>query len=99
MERIEIDTAQLGSTGSSIGEMVAQMKQSVQRLYAEVAELNTMWEGPANAAFNRQFNQDSEAMTAICTALEGYVQDLNTARNEYDKCNSDVRSIIDAIRV
>lgn len=99
MERIEIDTAQLGGTSSNIEGMVGQMKESVQRLYAELAELNTMWDGPANAAFNDQFQRDSEEMSGICKALDGYVQDLNTARNEYDKCDSDVRSIIDAIRI
>ena len=99
MERIEIDTAQLAGTGSNIAGMVGRMRESVQRLYATVDELNTMWDGPANQAFNAQFAQDGAAMTEICKALEGYVQDLNNAKTEYDKCDSDVRSIIDAIRV
>ena len=99
MERIQIDTARLGATSGDIRERIAKMRSCVQRLYAEAAELNTMWEGPANQAFQRQFSQDQESMTQICAALENYVQDLHTAKTEYEACDSDVGGIIDAIRI
>ncbi|WP_300280741.1 WXG100 family type VII secretion target [uncultured Subdoligranulum sp.] len=99
MERIQIDTARLGGTGGTIKTMVEQMQGCVQRLYAEMAELDTMWQGPANAAFEAQFRQDQQAMEQICQALQGYAEDLEQAKSEYEKCNGDVRGIIDAIRV
>lgn len=99
MERIQIDTARLGGTGSTIRSTVEQMRDSVQRLYSEMAELDTLWKGPANAAFAAQFRQDQQQMEEICQALQGYAQDLETAKTEYEKCDGDVRGIIDAIRV
>ena len=38
-------------------------------------------------------------MEQICQALQGYAEDLEQAKSEYEKCNGDVRGIIDAIRV
>ena len=99
MERIQIDTARLGGTGGTIKTMVEQMQGCVQRLYAEMAELDTMWQGPANAAFEAQFRQDQEAMEQISQDCQGYAEDLEQAKSEYEKCNGDVRGIIDAIRV
>lgn len=99
MERIQIDTARLGGTGGDIRTAVEQMQGCVQRLYAEMAELDTMWQGPANAAFVAQFRQDQQTMEEICRALQGYARDLDQARNDYEKCSGDVRGIIDAIRI
>lgn len=99
MEEIRIDTARLGSTGAMIKTTVEQMRQCTQRLYAEMAELNGMWQGPAQGAFIAQFQQDQQAMEQICQALQEYAQDLEQAKNEYEKCNGDVRAVIDAIRV
>lgn len=99
MERIQIDTARLGGTAGAIRTMVEQMQECVQRLYAEMAELDTMWQGPANAAFTAQFRQDQQAMEQICQGLQQYAQDLEQAKNDYEKCNDDVRGIIDAIRI
>lgn len=99
MERIQIDTARLGSTGDNIQTAAEQMRECVQRLYAEMEELDAMWQGPAHGAFAAQFRQDQQAMEQICQALQGYAQNLNQAKNEYEQCNHDVRGIIDAIRI
>lgn len=99
MERIQIDTARLGTTGSKIKVMADQMQGCVRCLYAEMEELGTMWQGPAKTAFTAQFRQDQKAMEQICQALRQYAQELEQAKNKYEKCNVDVRGIIDAIRV
>lgn len=99
MERIQIDTARLGGTGDTIQTAVEQMRGCVQRLYAQMEELDAMWQGPAHGAFATQFRQDQQTMEQICLALQGYAKDLHQARTEYEQCNHDVRGIIDAIRI
>lgn len=99
MERIQIDTTRLGGTGDTIQTAVEQMQGCVQRLYAEMEELDAMWQGPAHNAYAAQFRQDQQAMEQICQALQGYAENLHQAKNEYEDCNHDVRGIIDAIRI
>lgn len=99
MERITIDTAQLNNTTQGIGDDLSRMNAHAQQLYDAVAELNSMWKGPANAAFTSQFLTDREQLLTQLEFIADYAQSLETARSDYDNCDAWVRSTVAAIRV
>lgn len=99
MERIVIDTAQLGTSIEALQQQLNQLRAGIKTLYGEAQELNAMWSGPANQAFTVQFANDQNTLTEICNGLAAYLQDLATARAEYDRCDQLVGELVAAIQV
>lgn len=95
--------------GINIGTLandITQMQTEIQALRDEmgyafdsVKELDAMWNGPANDAFNRAFEKDRQAMEEMCKILDSLVSYMENARDEYRKCEAAVSSEIDAIRI
>lgn len=97
--RISVHFQSLDNDKRATAESVQAMKRQVNGLYNDLLELNAMWEGPANAAFTAQFEKDRADMEALCAELEQFTRDLEYASTEYKKCESQVSSIVAAIRV
>lgn len=99
MERIVIDTDQLDKDIRDITDELDRMNTKAQRLYDAVMELNSMWTGPANAALVDQFTKDRQVLLDYLTFITQYIRELETARTDYNNCDSWVRSTIAAIRI
>lgn len=96
---IEINTDQLSSDIKRLRTVLNRTRDHIKQLRAKMDDMNTMWEGPANLAMRQRFQGDYEKMLALCSSLEELIQILESIRQAYDTCESNVRSAVDALRV
>lgn len=96
---IEIDTDMLKSDVGEIESGIDNAKKALEALMSELEELNTMWKGKANVAFRMSAKKDHEAMLRMISEVEKLKESMCKAAKEYEKCESEVKSMVDSIRI
>lgn len=96
---IEMNTSTLQSDIGTLEELIAKMQEQKRKLTNTVEELNSMWTGQANAAFNTQFKTDMVNFDNMLQILREMLESLENARREYDGCEQRIESIINSIAV
>ena len=56
-----------------------------------------MWDGPANEAFQAQFNADHARMEELHSELRRLISCMEYARAQYDQCEDEVYQAIASI--
>lgn len=88
--------------GADIDVLEAALKNArdqLDKMFTEINELDTMWDGPANSEFNAQFAIDYETGKALCDTIESIIESVRNARTEYIKCENEVSGIISSIKI
>ena len=98
MRRIEIDTSALQTSINGLENIIRDIKSEINAAYEGINHLDSMWDGEANAAFNRQFALDYNRLMEICGVLETYNGRLAQVKRQYDTGESNVADIVNAIR-
>lgn len=98
-EKIRINTKTLQNDTVSIQKYLKQVKKKIQDMQNDVEEMNQMWSGEANKSFNKTFNDDINAILAVCKSIEGIISYENTANTEYNNCENKVASMIASMNV
>ena len=88
----------IGTLANDIGEM-QMLREEMRKAFESITELDAMWNGPANDAFNQAFRSDHEAMEEMCKIIDSLISYMENARDEYRKCEASVSSEIDSIRI
>lgn len=99
MKEITINTLTLSGDINELRSMLSDVRGQLKGMFEQVAELDAMWDGPANEAFNRQFNNDYENAVNLCTTVESLLNCMEYARDQYNQCENGVGSIVNAIPV
>jgi len=99
VKHIEIHTSALSSDINELTGQLQQVRNNMRTMYDSIAELNTMWEGPANDAFKAQFQIDYEMMQEVCGSVEQLISCMDYARINYDACESEVSAAVSAIKI
>lgn len=92
----------IGTLAADIGEMQTELKglrDEMKAAFDAVTELDSMWNGPANDAFNQAFQQDHQAMDEMCKTIDSLIGYMENARDEYRRCEAAVSEEIDSIRI
>lgn len=98
-DQIEINIAVLKR---DIEEMKAEaviLKKLMEDTYSQVRELDSMWDGPSNEAFNQAFRADHEQFKGLLVTIDGLISYMERARDEYLRCEAAVSRQVDEIRV
>ena len=95
---ITVDTGYLNTEITEMRDALAKVRNGMNNVYNQVAELDTMWTGPANDEFNRQFNKDKSMLEELCNIIDQIISSMDNSRHEYDICEGDVRQIIAELR-
>lgn len=74
-------------------------RTQLDRMFNEILELDTMWDGPANDEFNRQFGIDKVDCEELLDTIDSIIECMIYAKTEYEKCENEVGGIIDSISV
>lgn len=74
-------------------------RAQLTKMFDEVRALDTMWDGPANEEFNRQFATDFANGNELCDTVQSIIDSVRNARTEYIKCEQEVNSIIGSISI
>ncbi len=99
IKEITVDTAILAADVNELQEALAIVEDRLKKMFDHVTELDTMWDGPANEEFNRQFADDHENSREMCKTVQSIIDNMQYAREQYDICENEVNSIISAIGV
>ena len=95
----EINIQSLNADISRIEGNLNFINNNLKAMFDEIAQLDAMWDGSANEAFNVQFKSDYEMMIQVCKNLKALLESMQNARDTYLKCESNVSSEISKIRV
>lgn len=98
-KEIEIDTNILANDIETMQSLLDSINADMDRMYDAVHVLNTMWEGKANAAFNVQFHKDQADMRELCKLIQKIIGYLRFAKDNYNKCENQVSSIVNSIKI
>jgi len=98
-QEIAINTGNLSTDIETLQEQLNQIRTDMDRMYEAVRILDSMWDGPANQAFNVQFAQDHKDMDSLCDTIQRIIDCLGYAKQEYNNCESEIAGIVAAISV
>lgn len=98
VSNIEINTDALSRDTGEIQTQINNIRSEMQGMFEAVQELNSMWKGEANSAFNVQFAKDYEIMGEMLQCLDKYAEALQYAQKEYCICESNVLQAIRALK-
>jgi len=98
-EYVKIDTARLKGDIAKTEADIAQAEKELNGMFTAVVELNKMWKGPANEAFNQQFTDDYNRMKNYLANLQKFTQRLNEDKNTYESCEARVLEKINALKI
>ncbi|WP_432627721.1 WXG100 family type VII secretion target [Brotaphodocola sp.] len=95
----------IGINLEALGRDIGQMQTELQLLrshigltYDSIKELNTMWNGPANEAFNQTFESDYQSMNEMCKMIKSLIEYMENARDQYRHCEDLVSQEIESIK-
>lgn len=96
---IEINIAALKHDIEEMKAKAEAVRKEMNRTFSQVKELDAMWDGPANDAFNRTFDSDRKKMEEMIEIINGLISYMENARDEYIRCEAAVSGAVDAIRL
>ena len=95
---LTIDTETLRRDTSALRMALGRVSAEVDGMFAALAALNRMWDGPANGTFALQFRNDAENMRSLCGTIEKLIGCMEEAAVQYDRHDKQAEAVIDAIR-
>ena len=99
IQEITVDMSMLAIDIGVLQENVALLRSQMQEMFQEITELDTMWDGPANDAFNAQFQADYTVMENLCKTFDSMIECYEFANKEYNSCENSVHDIVAAISI
>lgn len=99
VSKIKVNTITLKKDTDLISQALKDIKKKMTEMKNDVTQLNGMWEGDANKAFNKAFQDDITALELLCNGIQSIIDYESNAKKEYDSCENKVSSLIDSISV
>jgi len=96
---IEISTERLQEDIRRMSECQQEAERQTKRMFETMQELDSMWDGPANQAFQAQFTADHQTMEELCREVRSLISCMEFARKEYDQCESAVYDAVAALHI
>jgi WXG100 family type VII secretion target len=96
---IEINMSTLDLDAGEMADELQALRDEMNKAYTSVQELDMMWNGPANDAFNKAFADDQLLMENMCNTMQSLIDFMTNASGEYKTCESNVSAEIDAIKI
>ena len=98
MADFKVSTGRLRSDAEAIEGYVKQIRGLLNELTSYAGELSSMWKGPASEAFNKAVNDDLEALTTMAANLDKIHWYGNTAKDKYERCETQVSDVVAGMR-
>ena len=87
---IRVNTDNMRSTATVFQEKINDWNSLVQQLWSLMEELDAMWDGDANEAFNALVTEDKPKFERLGT----YKTAIDTAASKYDSGEAEVKNIV-----
>lgn len=95
---IKVNATTLNNQGEEICQLANKAQTAIDTMYEQVRVLDTMWEGPANETFVKQFVADYESFKSICNYVKDFAESVKDASNKYDRCENQVEDEIRSLK-
>lgn len=94
MERMVINTAAMRNAANEFGTEISNWHGLVEQIWAAMSELDAMWDGDANTAFNALIAEDKPKFTQLEHMMEEYKNAITTAAGKYEAAEGEVKGIV-----
>lgn len=91
---IRVNTDNMRSTATVFQEKINDWNSLVQQLWSLMEELDAMWDGDANEAFNALVTEDKPKFERLAQMMETYKTAIDTAATKYDSGEAEVKNIV-----
>ena len=88
----------MGQDVTNVNDYLQRMGGDYQNLIQRKAILDKMWDGSANEAFNKVFNDDLIALMTMLSNLKKLYSYEEMAKNSYAACENMVAELISDIK-
>ncbi len=88
MSMFRVSSSVLRQKASQLSELNARFKNAVERLASQEASLASMWEGDAQKAFRKAFNDDRQQFENFYKGIAEYIRALQEAAQRYDEAEA-----------
>jgi len=99
IKEIATNTDTMQSDIVELKESLARAVDQLKLMFEQVNELDSMWDGPANAEFVRQFAIDNDNCQELFKTINSIIGCMTAAKNQYIKCDNEVGDIIASISI
>ena len=96
---IEVNIETLEQDIKDMEDALKKVREDMKGMFDSVSQLDAMWDGPANTAFNKQFRIDRETFDSLCESVDGIIDSMDSAKQSYRKCEAEVKKEIDRIKI
>ena len=99
MNELKINTGRLGSDAGQVKTLKDKMEKELTSMKSEIDAMNSMWQGPAKQEFVKAFEDDRSAAAEVIRELKSLQGFETQAKDKYEKCEHQVSSLVDSIRI
>ena len=79
---------------NGVEEKIDEWGQAVNKIYELSAEMDVMWDGDANNAFNARFGEDRTKFNQLSTVMSEYATAMKTAASNYIAAEEEATTIV-----
>ncbi len=79
---------------NGVEEKIGDWNQAVTKIYELANEMDAMWDGTANTAFNTRFDENRTKFEQLSTIMSEYATAIRTAAQNYMTTEEEVTSIV-----
>jgi len=94
MAKIELSTEMMRQAATDFAGKIGDWSSMKDEIWALLGELDAMWDGDANEAFNALIAEDEPKFARLLEMMETYKEAINTAAQKYDDGESEVKTIV-----
>ncbi len=99
VREIAVNTATLARDTAQLTTLLERLEKDKAKMVQEIQELNRMWQGPSNQAFNDQFKTDCTSLDNLCRTIREMIGAMENAKREYDQCDNRVNALVSALKI
>lgn len=99
IQEIATNTDTMQKDISELTDSLGRAREQLKIMFEHVTELDSMWDGPANEEFVRQFGVDNDNCQELFNTINSIIDCMTHAKDEYIKCDNEIGDIIGAISI
>lgn len=96
---IEVDTGRINADIATLQSNLTETRNHLKTLSERMTQLNSMWSGLASDTMKKRFESDYAQLQILSNAFEQMIKQFEEIRQEYDICENNVRSVVNALKV
>ncbi len=96
MAEIKVSTEGMKGVVTEFNRKISDWNNMVDNIWSLLRELDSMWDGDANEAFNALIAEDKPKFTSLSSMMETYKNAITTAAEKYENGEKEIKDIVTA---